>query len=97
MCEANRSYARRKTRCVASWEPRSIHWRSATAFSRNRDRTLPPGATLPPPLHSTDRLAFGDDLRQERGAALGLVDPVLDQAGGRDIVMPVHRQNVIRA
>jgi hypothetical protein len=32
-------------------------------------------------------LAFGDYLRQKPGSALGLVDPVLDQAGGGDVVV----------
>src|SRR5262249_18742096 len=32
-------------------------------------------------------LALRDDLAQEPAAALGLVDPVLDQAGGGDIVV----------
>src|SRR5580704_16016795 len=32
-------------------------------------------------------LAVSNDLRQEPGSALGLVDPVLDQAGGGDVVV----------
>src|SRR5258708_33613950 len=35
------------------------------------------------------RLTLGDDLRQEPGSALGLVDPVLYKAGGGDVVVMV--------
>src|SRR5713101_1537451 len=36
---------------------------------------------------SEQRLTFSDYLRQEPGSALGLVDPVLDQAGRGDVVV----------
>ena len=75
-------------------------WLKAPVVKTGRDES-PSWVRIPPPsvfsiaLKSSCRLTLGDDLRQEPGSALGLVDPILYKAGGRDVVVIVA--NFMRA
>src|SRR5216683_2920392 len=43
------------------------------------------------PCSANSWLPLSDNLRQEPGSSLGLVDPVLNQAGGGDVVVPLAK------
>src|SRR5579871_2774942 len=60
------------------------HARRARALEVLRARIRPPGRPSP---SMTRRVPAPARFEQEPGSPLGLVDPVLDQAGGRDVSM----------